>query len=46
MVESPGGTAVYTLINDINFDQPHENSYAYEELTGDGSSDLIISRLT
>ena len=44
LVENPNGTSVDPLINDINFDQPHENAFLYDDLTGDSSPELIIYR--
>jgi len=46
MVETPNGVNIYPLINDIDFDQSHENSFLYDDLTGDGASDLVIYRRT
>ena len=46
LVESPTGVNIYPLINDIDFNQPHENSYLYDDLTGDAASDLVIYRHT
>jgi hypothetical protein len=37
---------IYPLINDINYDQPHENSYLYDDLTGDALPDMVIYRST
>ena len=44
LVENPSGTSIYPLLNDINYDQPHENAYLYDELTGDASPELVIYR--
>ena len=44
LVENPSGTNVYPLLNDINYNQPHENAYLYDELTGDTTPDLVIYR--
>ncbi|OGO60858.1 MAG: hypothetical protein A2032_07320 [Chloroflexi bacterium RBG_19FT_COMBO_49_13] len=44
LVESPTGVSIYPLINDIDFDQPHENAYLYDDLTGDNTPDLVIYR--
>ena len=46
MVETPSGTEIYPLLNDIDFDQPHENANLYADLTDDGSPDLVIYRVT
>lgn len=46
LVENPGGTSVYPLLNDINFTQLHENAFLYDELTGDTSPELVIYRRT
>lgn len=46
LVENPIGTSIYPLINEINFDHPHENAFLYDDLTGDGAPDLVIYRLT
>jgi hypothetical protein len=46
LVENPTGVNIYPLINDIDFNQPHENSYLYDDLTGDSASDLVIFRQT
>jgi hypothetical protein len=46
LVETPNGVKIYPLINDINYAQPHENSYQYDDLTGDASPDLVIYRST
>jgi len=46
LVETPNGVKIYPLINDIDFDQPHENSYLYDDLTGDAAPDLVIYRHT
>ncbi len=44
LVENPNGTSVYPLINDINYNQPHENAFLYDELTGDTTPELVIYR--
>jgi hypothetical protein len=44
LVELPGETNVYPLLNDIDYQQPHENAYLYADLTGDSSPDLVIYR--
>ena len=46
LVETPLGTDIYPLINDVDFDQPHENAYLYADLTADGSPDLVIYRVS
>ena len=46
LVESPTGVNIYPLINDIDFNQPHENYYLYDDLTSDSASDLVIFRHT
>ena len=42
LVENPSGSVVYPLLNDIDFDQPHENAYLYDDLTGDTTPELVI----
>ena len=44
LVENPSGTSVYPLLDDINYNQPHENAYLYDELTGDATPELVIYR--
>ncbi len=44
LVENPVETSIYPLINDINFDQPHENALLYDDLTGDNIPELVIYR--
>lgn len=44
MVESPTGTSIFPLINDIDFTEPHLNSFRYEDLTGDSVPELVIYR--
>lgn len=44
LVENPAGTSVYPLYNDFDFDHPHENTSFYNDLTGDGSPELVIYR--
>jgi hypothetical protein len=46
LVEKPNGVYVYPLINDIDHDQPHENAYLYDDLTGDAHPELVIYRST
>jgi hypothetical protein len=46
LVQTPNSVNVYPLINDINYDQPHENSYLYDDLTGDALPDMVIYRST
>jgi len=46
LVESPAGVNIYPLINDIDFNQSHENSFLYDDLTGDAAFDLVIIRHT
>jgi len=46
LIETPNGVNIYPLINDIDFDQPHENSFLYDDLTGDSSPELVIYRRT
>jgi hypothetical protein len=44
LVENPTATSIYPLINDVDFYQPHINSYLYQDLTGDASPELVIYR--
>ena len=44
LVENPSGTRIYPLVNDINYNQPRENAYLYDELTGDATPELVIYR--
>ena len=44
LVEKPNGTSVYPLINDINYNQPHENAFLYHALTDDSTPELVIYR--
>jgi hypothetical protein len=44
LVEKPGVTSIDPLINDIDFNQPHENAFLYDDLTGDTTPELIIYR--
>jgi hypothetical protein len=44
LVENPGKTVIYPLLNDIDFNQPHENAFLYGDLTGDASPELVIYR--
>jgi hypothetical protein len=44
LVENPVEMNVYSLINDIDCDQPHENTIIYDDLTGDNIPDLVIYR--
>ena len=44
LVELPGETNVYPLLNDIDYQQPHENASLYADLTGDSSPELVIYR--
>jgi hypothetical protein len=46
LVENPTGVNIYPLINDIDFNLPHKNSFLYNDLTGDTASDLVIYRQT
>jgi hypothetical protein len=46
MVETPNGVNIFPLINDIDFNQPHENSFLYDDLTGDAAPDLVVYRHT
>ncbi len=46
LIETPAGTSIYPLLNDLNFDQPHENTYLYDDLTGDTTPELVIYRNT
>ncbi len=46
LIETPNGVNIYPLVNDIDFDQPHENSFLYDDLTGDSSPELVIYRRT
>ncbi len=44
LVEIPGETNIYPLINDIDFNQPHENAFTYGDLTGDATPEVVIYR--
>ena len=44
LVEEPGETDVYPLLNDIDYQHPHENAFLYADLTGDASPDLVLYR--
>jgi hypothetical protein len=44
LIEDPLGTRIYPLLDDINFAQPHENGFLYDELTGDNYPELVIYR--
>jgi hypothetical protein len=44
VIEDPLGTRVYPLLNDINFTQPHENAFLYEDLNGNNTPELVIYR--
>ncbi len=44
LIESPTGTSIYPLINDIDFTLPHVNAFRYDDLTGDSVPDLVIYR--
>jgi hypothetical protein len=44
LVENPTGTSIYPLLNELNFDQPRENAFLYDDLTGDTSPELVIYR--
>jgi hypothetical protein len=46
LIETPIGVNIYPLINDIDFEQPHENSFLYDDLTGDSAPELVIYRRT
>lgn len=46
LVESPGGVSIYPLINDINYDELHENAFLYDDLTGNDDPELVIYRQT
>jgi hypothetical protein len=46
LVENPAQTNVFPLINDFNFDQPHQNGYLYTDLTGNNIPILVIYRQT
>lgn len=46
LVEIPNGVNIYPLINDIDYDQPHENAFLYHDLTGDTSPELVLFRHT
>jgi hypothetical protein len=44
LIESPTGTSIYPLINDIDFTLPHVNAFRYADLTGDSVPELVIYR--
>jgi hypothetical protein len=44
MIESPTGTSIYPLINDIDYTAPHQNAFRYDDLTGDSVPELVIYR--
>jgi hypothetical protein len=44
LVEKPGGTSIYPLLDDIDYKQPHENAFVYGDLTKDGSPEVVIYR--
>jgi hypothetical protein len=44
LVEVPNQTNVYPLLNDIDYQQPHENTSLYADLTGDISLNLVLYR--
>ncbi len=44
LVEIPGATNIYPLMNDIDYHQPHQNAFLYEDLTGDTTPELVIYR--
>ncbi len=46
LVETPNSVNVYPLLDDIDHSQPHENSYLYDDLTGDTEPELVIYRAT
>jgi hypothetical protein len=44
LIEDPLGTRIYPLFNDIDYTQPHENAFLYDDLNGNGSPELVIYR--
>ncbi len=44
LVESPTGTSIYPLLNDVDYTLPHQNGFSYEDLTGDAAPELVIYR--
>jgi hypothetical protein len=44
LVENPSETSIYPLIDDIDYSQPHENAFLYEDITSDGQPDLTFYR--
>ncbi|MGE5122955.1 MAG: hypothetical protein ACM3H7_00435, partial [Acidobacteriaceae bacterium] len=46
LIETPLSIDIYPLINDIDYDQPHQNDFLSTELTGDDTLDLVIYRIT
>lgn len=44
LVETPLGVAVYPLLNDMDYHQPHADAFFYIELTGDASPEVVVYR--
>ncbi len=44
LVQTPAEVHIYPLLNDIDYQQPHENNFVYADLTGDANPDLVIYR--
>jgi hypothetical protein len=42
LIEDPLGTKIFPIINDIDFAQPHENAFLYDQLNG--TPELMIYR--
>jgi hypothetical protein len=42
LIEDPLGTKIFPIINDIDFSQPHENKFLYDQLNG--TPQLVIYR--
>jgi hypothetical protein len=44
LVETPTGTTIYPLFNDIDYEQPHTNNYSYADFTADAAPDVVFFR--
>ncbi len=44
LVESPTGTNIYPLLNDVDYTLPHQNAFSYADLTDDTAPELVIYR--
>jgi hypothetical protein len=44
LVENPAGVSIYPLLNDIDYNHPHEDSFFYSDLTGDALPELVVYR--